>query len=89
MPLRKDHLKARAKQHKDVISMRGRASEHKCVDCGSQAEDWSHVHRTARRDWWNYQPRCGPCHVKYDLGKKTVKRKPRKCPAGCLCFRHL
>jgi NAD-dependent SIR2 family protein deacetylase len=45
---------------------RGKAREHKCVDCGEQADEWSQIHGTDYRDINNYEPRCYSCHKYYD-----------------------
>lgn len=66
--------------HKRLVCDKGSASTHSCVDCGGQAQGWSH-------DWptWEdvaqdikhpratfstnldaYVPRCKPCHTRLD-----------------------
>ncbi|MDX3405116.1 hypothetical protein PV708_02485 [Streptomyces sp. ME02-6977A] len=60
---------------------RGAASEQECVDCGGQARDWSYDHQDAEEvsgpdragrtvkyslKLGHYQPRCKPCHSKFD-----------------------
>lgn len=56
----------------------GRAADHRCVDCGEQARNWSYVHGCPdeRRDDNHpspycthpdhYEPRCVTCHRAYD-----------------------
>lgn len=66
-----------AAAHDRVRRTRGRASQFQCVDCGQGAAHWSldrdsqHIrfengmpYSTDRND---YQPRCVPCHKRYDL----------------------
>lgn len=68
--------------HDRVKRKRGSASEHLCVDCGGQAEDWSYDNAdrdemVAAPGTWgagmrysqkieHYQPRCTPCHARFD-----------------------
>lgn len=60
--------------HKRIRRVRGDASSHIRKDCSSRAEDWSHVHNTDRLDVQNYEPRCTPCHMRYDnLGRRHTQ----------------
>lgn len=66
--------------HQRVRAARGRAVDHRCIDCGQPAEDWS-----CRRDVplvctdkryyslnvEHYDPRCKPCHGLYDRKNRT------------------
>jgi hypothetical protein len=67
--------------HDRIVAVRGKASEHSCVDCGGPARDWSLIHdapdeRIAASgcaaglayslDVWAYEPRCAMCHKRYD-----------------------
>lgn len=67
--------------HSHVRKRRGRADGHLCVDCGSQAEEWSYiggdpdeaVEIDLRGRFWRYSlkpsyyaPRCKSCHSKFD-----------------------
>lgn len=52
--------------HKLIRSKRGSASNYECVDCSSNAKDWSHVHGSDHFDLDSYVPRCKSCHFKYD-----------------------
>lgn len=60
---------------------RGRASNYGCVDCGGTAQEWSYnnadpneYHATVAGgfsvayslDLANYEPRCSPCHRRFD-----------------------
>lgn len=58
---------------------RGPARAHRCVDCGSQAQQWSYNHDDPNEmtdhtglpyslDPDHYRPRCISCHKKFDLG---------------------
>ncbi|VEW13547.1 Uncharacterised protein [Brevibacterium casei] len=70
--------------HDRVRRDRGKASEHACTDCGSQAQQWSYDHEDPNEcyaedlslspvayslDVNHYQPRCIPCHKRFDLGR--------------------
>lgn len=55
-----------ASRHERVVRARGRAAEHKCVDCGGDAKDWSQIHDTCGECIEDYEPRCRRCHQKYD-----------------------
>lgn len=63
---------------------RGRVQEHQCIDCGAPAQHWSYNHNdrderlayglSARPvayslDPMHYDPRCVPCHKRFDLGR--------------------
>lgn len=69
--------------HDRLRRQRGKASDHACVDCGEQARDWSLVKsadavRDAKRGLRyslrieDYEPRCPPCHGRYDHGRVAV-----------------
>jgi len=54
--------------HDRVRAQRGRPHKYACADCGNQAEDWSNVDGKYGKDVYkDFQPRCRPCHRKYDL----------------------
>ena len=63
--------------HKRLDAKRGRASQHPCVDCGQPARHWSYGHTDPNEkqsdhgpyspDIAHYQPRCVPCHKRFDL----------------------
>lgn len=69
-----------ASVHHNLRLVRGRASEHACVDCGSPAAQWSYREGEASQcivevDGWvrrysvdpdDYDPRCAPCHRTFD-----------------------
>jgi len=52
--------------HNRVKKARGPASDHSCVDCGSQAEDWSTGDPSSDDVRVRFQPRCRKCHRRYD-----------------------
>lgn len=52
--------------HLWVERYKGKALEHKCIDCGKQAQGWSNVDHTYRRILKDYKPRCVSCHRLYD-----------------------
>ena len=69
--------------HGRVAADRGKATSYLCVDCGTQAYHWSYSHSDPEevisqdaRTWgiaysvnpWFYDPRCVPCHKRFDLG---------------------
>lgn len=68
--------------HDRVKRLYGPASQHACVGCGSQARHWSYDHADPDErlsvshptrgiafslDTDHYQPRCVPCHKRFDL----------------------
>lgn len=70
--------------HRRVMTKRGKASAHRCIDCGGRAYHWSYNHRDPNElhdetmsdravayslDWSYYEPRCVPCHKAFDLGR--------------------
>lgn len=56
--------------HMWVEYKKGKAKEHKCVDCNKQAMHWSNIDHSYKRDLNEYYPRCISCHQKYDKRKK-------------------
>jgi hypothetical protein len=74
--------------HTRIRVARGPAKQHRCVDCGRRADDWSYdggdpdERRDPRfgaysLDVWRYQPRCRNCHRRHDglspLDVETVR----------------
>lgn len=70
--------------HDRVRRTRGQARRYPCVDCGTTAAHWSYDHAdsnekvsTSERtqgvayslDTRHYEPRCVPCHKRFDLGR--------------------
>ena len=64
--------------HKWVSRSKGKASLHKCIDCGEQAEHWSNVDHSYKRNLEDYKPRCIGCHRKYDKKYNLIIKKERK-----------
>lgn len=54
------------RRHIRVRQARGVARNHKCVDCGEQAHEWSTRHDTDGMSPHDYDPRCRRCHRAYD-----------------------
>lgn len=52
--------------HNRLRSVRGLASDSKCVDCEDWAKDWSYIHGKDPMDIMGYVARCQSCHRKYD-----------------------
>lgn len=64
-------------RHSRVLAARGRAVEQECVDCGGRAREWSQRHGTDGTAPSHYDPRCNPCHQKYDgAGAKPGELHP-------------
>lgn len=71
--------------HQRVRAAKGSASKYRCVDCGRQARQWSYDHKDPGSRWGttpsypdpmpfsvsvdHYEPRCIPCHKRFDLAK--------------------
>lgn len=64
--------------HDRVRRRRGPAKSHACIDCGAPARHWSYNHRDPNErlhpdgyaysaDPAMYDPRCVPCHKRFDL----------------------
>lgn len=63
--------------HSRIQRARGKASEYACIDCGGTATQWAYRgdcpdERLSRHGFryslneWAYDPRCEPCHKRYD-----------------------
>jgi len=78
--------------HKWIRTVKGKASAHPCVDCGSPAEEWSYNHSdpnevvddnvhgrgvrcTFSLDPEFYEPRCKPCHRRFDQIERSASRR--------------
>lgn len=72
--------------HLRVVSMRGKAAAHACVDCGKAADDWSYRYGDPNEltgsngcpyspDPDYYEPRCKSCHRRYDKAKRTEGKR--------------
>lgn len=72
--------------HQRLRYRRGRAAEHRCVDCGGTAAQWSYErtdgpgHRESPTgpysvDLDDYSPRCIPCHKRFDLQHLTLTKE--------------
>lgn len=66
--------------HQRLAAERGRAAEHRCVDCGHRAAQWSYSHANGcghresdtgpySVDLTDYEPRCVSCHKRFDLDR--------------------
>ena len=66
--------------HERVRSARGKVQDHACIDCGGRARHWSYNHRDPNElrrsdglpysgDPAMYDPRCVPCHKRFDLAR--------------------
>lgn len=72
--------------HERVKAARGSARAHFCVDCGSQAFDWSYVGGCPRElvdpdngctyspDIGRYVSRCRSCHRRYDAAIRALRK---------------
>ena len=57
--------------HYRVISQRGKATDHSCVDCGQPANEWSYIEPSGYSDSPDdYSPRCWLCHRRFDFSKE-------------------
>ena len=57
--------------HKRVKALRGKASDHVCVDCCKVAHHWSYKHDEPLELAESYEPRCRSCHTLYDWDDNT------------------
>lgn len=67
--------------HDRVRSAKGRASTHKCVDCGAQAEEWSYNHLDAEQVT-EHRPATGTWDastVTYSLSPAFYDPRCRRC----------
>ena len=61
--------------HQRVRRVRGPARRYACIDCGARAKHWSYQRRGGtvhdrmayETDVWSFEPRCVPCHKRFDL----------------------
>ncbi|MFI7191429.1 HNH endonuclease [Nocardia nova] len=71
--------------HQRLRAQRGKASTHRCIDCGRPAAHWSYDHADPNEkteegvgpystDIAHYQPRCVKCHKRFDMA--IVMAKP-------------
>lgn len=70
--------------HARAVRVKGRPSQHSCIDCGKSAQDWSYdgldpdelrggrYYSTYSLDPDHYVPRCKPCHVRTDHTRRLV-----------------
>src|SRR5689334_18351390 len=75
--------------HKAPVNLWGKASEHLCIDCGGQAQQWSYQHTSNDEKFCpltgfvysenpeDYAPRCVSCHRKFDYMMEPEKRAER------------
>src|SRR6266568_4239479 len=72
---------------------RGKASEFQCFDCDSEAKHWSWSWKTKpiQFDVVSYDPRCVPCHARYDGKNFSIRNTSgsKKCKPGCRCAKHV
>ena len=54
-------------RHRRIIKLKGKASDHLCIDCNKQAFDWSNVDHLYSLNPDDYQPRCKSCHNIFDI----------------------
>jgi hypothetical protein len=59
--------------HSWIRKCKGKAVNFLCVDCGIQADEWSNIDHSWKRELEDYYPRCRKCHKKYD--KETLHMK--------------
>lgn len=77
-----EHVKYAA-VHLRVQAAKGKASEHRCVDCGAQAQEWSYNNSGIKEqqdatgrystDLDQYDPRCKPCHRRFDAAHQSAQ----------------
>lgn len=83
--------------HDRLRRYRGRASEHTCVGCGGQAQDWAYDHSDPGQlvtkvgkkqiaystDLSRYQPMCRSCHHRLDTTQaRNTRRAARRRSQG-------
>lgn len=74
--------------HRRVVAAFGPAKDHKCIDCGDRAYDWtlneskvtgpiltSGTSRYAPDDLEAYEPRCRRCHTLLDDNTREAREK--------------
>jgi NUMOD3 motif len=65
--------------HRRMARQRGKASLHRCAQCGGQAAHWAQLHDTSGWDIWDdYVPMCIQCHRAYDLGGRPKSAEHRE-----------
>ena len=81
--------------HQRLLKLHGKALLYKCVDCGERASQWSYDRKCPDEridskigvpysvDLDRYEPRCVPCHKRFDLLAINGPRLRTICPV-CL-----
>lgn len=62
-------------KHERVYKAKGKAKEHKCIECGRSAQEWAQIHGTTGDHIDDYQPMCCSCHQKYDNHWNEITKK--------------
>ena len=62
-------------RHGRIMRLKGKASTHKCIDCGKEAKEWSNVDHLYSLEPDDYQSRCNSCHQLYDIQLRKKQRK--------------
>lgn len=52
--------------HRRLARERGKATEFTCIDCAKPAHEWSFNNVGQRSNVDHYDPRCRPCHRRFD-----------------------
>jgi hypothetical protein len=63
--------------HERLRKARGKATEYRCVQCGTQAKQWAQLHGADPCNFDNYVPMCLSCHRKYDTYPETREKNRR------------
>ena len=89
-PIKEDGIdRGYERQHARVRKALGAASDHKCIDCGLGADQWSYVgpcvgekrNQAGKMAYCehieHYQPRCRDCHGRLDAANEVTVRQLR------------
>ena len=83
---RRDEVPSYAAVHQRLVNDLGQASRYECADCPAGARQWSYDHQDSEElhsldeatlgiaysaDQGHYQPRCVPCHKRFDLSHQN------------------
>lgn len=69
--------------HRNVVSERGKATDHRCITCNRKAKHWAYNHRCPDQMEWQghpycadpsyYMPMCCKCHYNYDANVRAAR----------------
>lgn len=65
--------------HTRVVTRRGKASEHPCVDCGSQAAEWSYDHTDPDEKVYHFKQGVKELDITYSTNPEFYEARCKSC----------